>query len=350
MTGGFERLAGRRVLLTGHTGFKGSWLALWLAHLDADVSGLALEPSAPLFHDAKVSGGLVHDIRGDVRDLAAVEAAVARCRPELVIHLAAQPIVRESYADPVGTIATNVLGTTHVLDAVRRADSSCPVLVVTSDKVYAVAGRNGGNAEGDALGGSDPYSASKAAADLVAGAWARSYPAMRIAVARAGNVIGGGDATPHRLLPDIARALSAGQPVVVRNRNSVRPWQHVLDALHGYLLLADGLLGTHPEKYASAWNFGPLERPLPVSEVVDRAIEAWGSGEWYDGSDASAPHEEPALLIDPRRAVAELGWSPRWTIATAVARTIGWYRAVDAGANPADACLADIEARSEPAS
>jgi len=347
---GYAPLAGRRILLTGHTGFKGSWLALWLARLGADVSGFALEPSAPLFHEAKVAGGLVNDLRGDVRDLAAVDAAVARCRPELVMHLAAQPIVRESYADPVGTIATNVLGTTHVLDAVRRADSPCPVLVVTSDKVYAVAGRDGGNAEGDPLGGSDPYSASKAAAEIVAGAWRTSFPQMHVATARAGNVIGGGDAAADRLLPDIAGALSAGQPVVVRNRNSVRPWQHVLDALHGYLLLAGGLLGVNPEKYASAWNFGPLERPLPVSEVVDHAIEAWGSGKWQDRPDPAAPHEEAALLIDARRAAAELGWAPKWNIATAVARTIGWYRAVDRGANPADACLADIEAWSEQAS
>ena len=340
---GYDALSGRRILVTGHTGFKGSWLSLWLAQLDAAVSGFALDPQTPLFDDAKVAGGLVNDIRGDVRDLAAVENVIAQCRPQLVIHLAAQPLVRASYADPVGTISTNVLGTTHVLDAVRRATAPCPVLVVTSDKVYAVAGRESGNTEDDALGGHDPYSASKAAAEIVAGAWRSSFPEVPVATARAGNVIGGGDTATDRLMPDVVRALSAGQPIVVRNKKSVRPWQHVLDALHGYLLVGAGLLSADAEKFARAWNFGPVGRPLPVSDVVDLAIDAWGNGEWRDGSDDAAPPEEPALLVDPRRAVAGLGWAPRWDITTAVAKTVGWHRAVEAGANPADACAVDIE-------
>lgn len=341
---GCDAMAGRRILVTGHTGFKGSWLSLWLAQLDAAVSGFALDPTSGLYDDAKVASALVHDLRGDVRDLAAVETAIAQCRPELVIHLAAQPLVRASYVDPVGTISTNVLGTAHLLDAVRRAASPCPVLVVTTDKVYAVAGRENGNAEDDALGGHDPYSASKAAAEIVAAAWRDSFPQVRVATARAGNVIGGGDGATDRLLPDVVRALSDGRPVVVRNRMSVRPWQHVLDALHGYLLVGAGLLGPDSDFFARAWNFGPLSVPLPVADVVDLAIEAWGSGEWCDGTEVAAPAEEPTLLVDPRRAVAELGWSPRWDIATAVAKTIGWHRAVEAGTNPADACAADIEA------
>ena len=339
---GFEPLTGRRVLVTGHTGFKGSWLSLWLAELGAVPSGFALDPQSPLYDDARVGRSLAHDLRGDVQRTSSVDDAIAVCRPELVFHLAAQPLVRASYVDPVGTVATNVLGTVHVLDAVRRMGNPCPVVVVTSDKVYADAGRARGNAEDDPLGGADPYSASKAAAAIVARAWSASFAGMRVAEVRAGNVLGGGDTSADRLLPDVVRALSAGQPVIVRNPKSVRPWQHVLDALHGYLLVAAGLLGSRGSEFAKAWNFGPLETPLPASAVVELAIAAWGAGSWKARPDVDAPHEEPALRVDPGRAVNELGWKPRWGVATAVGRTIGWHRAVSKGTSARDACLADI--------
>lgn len=339
----FETLAGRRVLITGHTGFKGSWLSLWLAELGAAPSGFALDPQSPLYDNARIGSCLAHDLRGDVRNMSAVDDAIAVCRPELVFHLAAQPLVRASYAEPVATVETNVLGTVHVLDAVRRMSQPCPVVVVTSDKVYADAGRAGGNAEGDALGGNDPYSASKAAAAIVTRAWGSSFPEMSVAEVRAGNVLGGGDDAADRLLPDVVRALTANQPVIVRNPNSVRPWQHVLDALHGYLLVAAGLLGGTPGNYAKAWNFGPLEPPLSASAVVQLAVAAWRSGSWRAKPEADAPHEEPSLLIDPRQAMRDLGWKPRWNIATTVSRTIRWHRAVTNGTSAHDACLADIK-------
>jgi CDP-glucose 4,6-dehydratase len=335
--------AGRRVLVTGHTGFKGSWLSLWLTELGAEVSGFALDPVGPLFGESAISGRLVRDFRGNVRDPTLVEAAVAASRPELVMHLAAQPLVRASYLDPVGTFATNVLGTAQLLDAVRRSDAACPVLVVTSDKVYKDAGRAGGNVEGDPLGGHDPYSASKAAAELVAAAWSSSF-AQLIATARAGNVLGGGDQAADRLVPDVVRALSAGRPLVVRNAGAVRPWQHVLDALHGYLLVSAGLLGADAVSFARPWNFGPLAPSLTVAGVVELAIAAWGNGSWVAEPDADAPREEPSLLVDPTHAVRELGWAPHFDVATAVRRTIEWHRLVADGLPPDQACLRDIAA------
>ncbi|MGH2947327.1 MAG: CDP-glucose 4,6-dehydratase [Solirubrobacteraceae bacterium] len=326
--------SGRRVLVTGHTGFKGSWLALWLRALGAEVSGFAgpppTEPS--LFELARV-GELVDDGRGDVRDAGAVRAAVAGA--EVVFHLAAQPLVRASLEDPAGTFDVNVIGTAHVLDAARDAVIVC----VTSDKCYAPGEH--AHSEGDPLGGRDPYSASKAAQELVASAYRESF-GVRVATARAGNVIGGGDWARDRLLPDLARAAADGAPVVVRHPDAVRPWQHVLDPLRGYLLLAERLWESG--EWARAWNFGP-EEARPVRWIVDRVCSRWR----LDVRVAAPPDsvESPALRLDATAARERLGWAPRLDAEAALAATLEWYEAVRAGEDPRSLCRGQIEAFEE---
>ena len=307
---------GRRVLVTGHTGFKGSWLALWLHRLGARVSGFAADPpTAPsLFELARV-GELVEDVRGDVRDAGAVRHAARRARPEVVLHLAAQPIVRTSLEDPPATYAVNVVGTANVLDATRDAVVVC----VTSDKCYTPALH--AHREDAPLGGPDPYSSSKAAQELVASAYRQSF-GVRVATARAGNVIGGGDWARDRLLPDLARAAASGEPVVVRNPAAVRPWQHVLGPLSGYLLLAQRL--AQSADWAAGWNFGLApEQARPVGWVVERVAEAWGVDvRLAEGGDAI---EDPALRLDAAAARERLGWVPAWDLAAGLAATVSWY-------------------------
>lgn len=343
------------MLLTGHTGFKGSWLSLWLLRLGAEVWGYALPPEShrSLFDDlaqAKESSLLHHQL-GDLRDLQALQEVVQQAQPEVVLHLAAQPLVRRSYKDPLGTWATNVQGSLHVLEALKLLQHRCAVVMVTTDKVYTNREWDFGYRENDRLGGHDPYSASKAAAELAIASWRASFcgpgphqtPHLAIATARAGNVIGGGDWAEDRIVPDAMRCLAAGAPIPVRSPQATRPWQHVLEPLGGYLLLAERLYA-EGASYASAFNFGPdLESNRSVQELVEAALQHW-PGQWQDLSDPEAPHEAGRLHLQIDKAHHQLGWQPRWDFATTVARTVGWYQAVQEGGSALDCCMADLEA------
>jgi CDP-glucose 4,6-dehydratase len=323
--------AGRRILVTGHTGFKGSWLAYWLTRLGAEVTGYALEPPTdPSLFEALDLGTLVHHVVADVRDEHRLAEEMIAARPDVVFHLAAQPLVRLSYEDPGETFATNVMGTVNVLEAVRTCDSVAAVVVVTSDKCYRNLEDGRAFAEDDALGGRDPYSASKGCAELATAAYAASFfstgPAA-VASARAGNVIGGGDWAPDRIIPDCVRALVAGRPVFVRNPDAVRPWQHVLEPLAGYLWLAASLLDAG-RGFEGPWNFGPGERDVarPVRWVADRFLEEWGAGSWTTPEVvAPQPHEARYLSLNSAKAAQLLGWAPVWDASEAVRRTAAWY-------------------------
>ena len=335
-----EFWAGRRVLVTGHTGFKGSWLCEMLLARKAVVSGLALAPDTrpALFDQLNLARRMDHAI-GDIRDPALVAARLHDTRPDVVLHLAAQPLVRRSYRDPLGTWATNVMGTAHVLDTVRQLDAPCAVVVVTTDKVYENREWEHPYRETDPLGGHDPYSASKAGTELVAHSWHKAFFAksgVRLATARAGNVIGGGDWSEDRILPDLARAFGAGHPLLVRNRHAVRPWQHVLDPLLGYLLLAERLSGPDGARFETGFNFGPEPADQrSVGALVEEARLHW-AGAWTDATDPDAPHEAGQLALSIERARLVLGWQPRWNFARAVAETVAWYRDVAGGADPAE--------------
>jgi CDP-glucose 4,6-dehydratase len=338
--------AGRRVLLTGHTGFKGGWLALWLHRLGASVTGFAAAPPTDpaLFSLARV-GDLVDDVRGDVRDLAALEAAVARAEPEVVLHLAAQPVVRRAWREPVETFASNTLGTVHLLDAVRRRAPGAAVVVITSDKCYADPDSGRFFTEDDRLGGHDPYSASKAAAEIVAASFRESL-GVRAATARAGNVIGGGDWAEDRIVPDAVRAAHAGRTLEVRDPGAIRPWQHVLNPLSGYLALAERLAGS--AELATSFNFAPpVDAPQrPVGWLVERFAAAWDGG--LPAAAPAAPQEGPEeaarLGLDPSKAAALLGWEERWPIERGVAATADWYRRVLGGEDARAVTLEQIEA------
>jgi CDP-glucose 4,6-dehydratase len=345
---------GRRVLLTGHTGFKGGWLALWLNRLGAHVTGYALAPStAPsLFHGAAVAEHVRH-VEGDIRDLAHLERVWREVQPEIVFHLAAQALVRRSYAEPLLTVSTNVIGTANVLEIARRVDAPCALVLITSDKCYENHEWHRGYHERDELGGRDIYSASKAAADIIISGYRRSFTAparsdgVRVASARAGNVIGGGDWSPDRIVPDSMRALFAARPIPVRNPTAVRPWQHVLEPLSGYLLLGARLL-SHDRAArttaSQAWNFGPeLYDSRTVADLIERVIASWGEGRVVHTPQPEAPHESGLLRLDISKAKRELGWAPRWNFETAVEKTVDWYRAAFDAGNLTDACLRQIE-------
>lgn len=322
---------GRRVFLTGHTGFKGSWLALWLAELGAKVTGYALSPSGSsnLFDQARV-GDKIESVVADVCDAERLVQAMRDARPDVVLHLAAQSLVRASYDAPVETFAVNVMGTTHVLEATRQVPSVRSVVVVTTDKCYENREWVWGYREGDTLGGHDPYSASKACAELVTAAYRRSFLATRsigVASVRAGNVIGGGDWATDRIVPDIARAALLGKSVLVRNPRSTRPWQHVLDVLHGYLLVAERL-HDDPARFAEAWNFGPpAEDVRAVSELADTVCARWGTGARWHHEAVEQPHEARALTLDATKARTAVGWSPALDFEQAVHWTVDWYKA-----------------------
>jgi CDP-glucose 4,6-dehydratase len=334
---------GRRVLVTGHSGFKGSWLALWLKRLGADVTGAALPPpSEPNLFEAMQLGDLVDHHEVDIRDGDALDAAVMETAPEIVFHLAAQPIVRRSYQEPVETLATNVMGTAHLLEAVRKTPSVRAVIVVTSDKCYENREWVWGYRESDAMGGSDPYSCSKGATELVTSAYRRSFfqgnDQAKIASVRAGNVIGGGDWAEDRLVPDIVRAAYRNEAVSIRNPRATRPWQHVLEPLGGYLLVAARLLEEGGERFADGWNFGPSENGVvDVKRLAGLIQTAWGEGapSFSFGQVGDQPHEANLLRLDISKAASLLGWQPLLNIEETVAWTVDWYRGYQA--NPAHA-------------
>lgn len=342
----------KRVLITGHTGFKGSWLSLWLQSMGAQVMGYALPPptNPSLFDEARVSEGMVSVI-GDIRDLDHVCSVLSQYQPEIVIHMAAQPLVRYSYLDPVETYSTNVMGSVNLLEAVRRVGGVKAVVNVTSDKCYENNEWVWGYRENEAMGGYDPYSNSKGCAELVTSAYRNSFfhpdlyhvHGVAIASARAGNVIGGGDWAGDRLIPDIIRACVKHQPVSIRNPNSIRPWQHVLEPLSGYLLLAQKLY-EEGAAYAEGWNFGPNDdEAKPVSWILDKFTHAWGEGaSWIlDGSEH--PHEAHYLKLDCSKAKTRLQWQPRWTLTNAIELICAWHKAHLADMDMRNLCMQQIE-------
>ena len=345
--------AGRRVFVTGHTGFKGSWLTRWLLDLGARVTGYALEPDTDpsLFEELGLARHVDSRI-GDVRDLGSLSSALLKTRPEIVFHLAAQPLVRRSYAEPLYTFETNVMGTANLLEAVRGCEAARVVVNITTDKVYENPETGRPFAEDEPLGGHDPYSASKACSEIVSAAYRRSFFAGNaggpaLATARAGNVIGGGDWSEDRIVPDIVRALEVGEPVKVRNPDAVRPWQHVLEPLAGYLTLAEALWRDGRER-AGAYNFGPEPDDVhPVRDLVDRSIEAWGAGSWEVLGAGGQPHEAGLLSLTIDKARDELGWRPLWGFETTVERTVSWYRRVASGEDPETVTFEDLSAYSE---
>jgi len=343
---------GRRVLLTGHTGFKGAWLTLWLEKMGAQVTGYALAPVGEPSMFGLVHGGRDQRASHDVRDLPTVREVVAQAQPEVIFHLAAQALVRKSYAEPVETYATNVMGTVNVLEAARACQSLRAIVVVTSDKCYDNREWPWGYRESDPMGGYDPYSNSKGCAELVAAAWRNSYfnPArhaehgVALATARAGNVIGGGDWSEDRLVPDLLRAFAAGQPALIRNRNAVRPWQHVLEPLHGYLLLAERL-ATEGARWAEAWNFGPHDADArPVAWIADALAGEWGDAARWQDDGGNHPHEAAWLKLDCSKARQQLGWQPRWDLAHALRAIVAWHQAQQRGADMREVSLAQIAA------
>lgn len=338
---------GKRVFITGHTGFKGAWLSLWLTRLGAQVTGFALP--APTQTSLFALIGLqnhLHHIEGDIRDLAHLTSELQTAQPEIVLHLAAQSLVRSSYQFPVDTFATNVMGTVHVLEAIRQSASVKAAIMVTSDKCYDNKEQIWGYREQDSMGGHDPYSSSKGCAELVTHAYRSSFmhdtQATAIATARAGNVIGGGDWATDRLIPDIMQSLMQGRTVTLRNPNAIRPWQHVLEPLSGYLLLAEQLY-EEGSKFAQAWNFGPDDQDaLSVEWVTRQLFLAWGTDMRYQ-VEASLLHESNLLKLDCSKARTHLQWQPQWHAKTAIEQVCAWYKAYLAGENMLAFTIAQIE-------
>ena len=338
----FDIYRGRRVFVTGHTGFKGSWLCEWLLSLGAEVcgfsNGIPTKPS--LFAQLRLARRIAADLRGDVRDRVAVRAAIEATRPDFVFHLAAQPLVRQSYAEPVETFDTNVMGTVHVLDALRSLKNKCSAVMITTDKCYENKETARPYREDDPMGGYDPYSCSKGCDELVIASYRRSFfgdPSadVWVASARAGNVVGGGDWAKDRLVPDCFRALQKGEPIPVRNKVSTRPWQHVLEPLSGYLALGAALDARQDfAKVASGFNFGPNPKSnRTVKDVVEELLKHV-KGTWVDRSDPNAVHEAGLLNLDIRKAAKVLGWKPRWDFETTLAKVAEWYAGAQAGEKP----------------
>lgn len=342
---------GKKVFMTGHTGFKGSWLSLWLQSMGADLTGFSLEPNTTpsLFDVAGVAAGM-HSVIGDIRNQTELASALRDAAPEIVIHMAAQPLVRESYADPVSNYATNVMGTVHLLDAVRHSPGVKSVVIVTSDKCYENREWHWAYREESALGGDDPYSNSKACSELVTSSYRKSFfnpdkfaeHGVAVASARAGNVIGGGDWAKDRLVPDALAALIAGSPLVLRHPHATRPWQHVLEPLNGYLVLAEALYKEGPT-HANAWNFGPYEfSDRTVGWIVDRLCGLWGLAIPKHQETGPVPHEAGYLKVDSSRARALLGWAPKLDLDTTLQWIVDWTRNHQSGANLHDFTLSQI--------
>lgn len=342
----------RRVLLTGHTGFKGSWLSLWLHALGARVTGCALEPpTAPSLYEQARVAEVVRSIFADVRDFPRLRDLIADCRPEVVIHMAAQSVVRRGYEDPIETYSSNVMGTVHLLEALRQLSHRCVVVNVTSDKCYANQEWVWGYRENEPMGGRDPYSNSKGCAELVTTAYRESYfPAesfdehgVALASARAGNAIGGGDWTSNQLIPDLVRSFLAGEPCPIRNPSAIRPWQFVLEPLRGYLLLAERL-AQDPRRFASGWNFGPVEADAkPVSWIADQMVALWGGDASWCRDGASHPREAHYLKLDTSKARAGLDWAPAVPLNEALEWIAEWYREHQAGSDLRRITCAQIE-------
>jgi len=342
----------KTVLVTGHTGFKGSWLLMLLEKLGANVYGIALEPESRPNHFKQANMLKLHNLihlEIDIRNRNTIEIAIQRANPDIIIHLAAQALVREGYVSPYETWETNVMGTISVLEGLRKLKKACAVVVATTDKVYGNNEWCYAYRETDRLGSNDPYSASKSATELAVSCWRNSYyntnqlcgNTIRIATARSGNVIGGGDWANDRIVPDAIRALTKKRPIRVRNPESIRPWQHVLDPLYGYLLLAERLYqGNH--NISASYNFGPeSECQKSVKELVETMLKFW-PGMWVSSEDPSQPHEARTLLLSITRAKDELGWKPRWGFTEAVEKTIKWYREVESGIDPRLKTMSDI--------
>ena len=343
---------GKQVFLTGHTGFKGGWLALWLQEMGAIVTGFALEPQTnpSLFDVASVGEGMT-SIIGDIRDGAALAAAVAQAQPDIVLHLAAQPLVRYSYDSPVETFGTNVMGTVHLLEAVRACASVRSCVVVSSDKCYENREWPWGYRENEAMGGYDPYSASKGCTELVTSAYRNSYfntarhaeHGMALGSGRAGNVIGGGDWAVDRLVPDLLGAFERKEVAIIRNPGAIRPWQHVLEPLSGYLVLAQRLYEDGPQ-FAEGWNFGPADSDAqPVSWIAERMAQCWAdSAQFRIEANAAAPHEANYLKLDCSKARTQLSWTPRWPLARALDEVVDWHREFLAGSDMRQVCIDQI--------
>jgi CDP-glucose 4,6-dehydratase len=342
---------GKRVFLTGHTGFKGSWLSLWLQSLGADLTGYALTPPThpSLFDEADVADGM-HSLIGDIRDLALLQQAMHEAQPEIVIHMAAQPLVRYSYQNPVETYATNVMGTVHLLEAVRNTPGVKAVVNITTDKCYENREWVWGYRENEPMGGYDPYSNSKGCAELVSAAYRSSFfnssshaqHGVALATVRAGNVIGGGDWAQDRLIPDILTAFEQGRSVDIRNPHAIRPWQHVLEPLSGYLTLAECLY-EHGPGYAEGWNFGPNDEDAkPVGWIVEQMAALWGNDAQWQIDHGEHPHEANYLKLDCSKAKSQLDWHPRWNLGEALAAIVAWHRAYLSGQDMKAFSLAQI--------
>ena len=345
---------GRKVLMTGHTGFKGSWLSLWLQAMGADLRGISLAPptTPALFDVANVAQGMDSRI-ADIRDAGTIARLVKDFQPEVVIHMAAQPLVRLSYQQPIETYATNVMGTVHVLEAARHAGSVRAIVNITTDKCYDNREWAWGYREDEAMGGHDPYSSSKGCAELVSSAYRNSFlkdAGIAMATARAGNVIGGGDWALDRLVPDTLLALEKGQPVQIRNPHATRPWQHVLEPLSGYLLLAEKLYEqgqtqatTQGQSFAEGWNFGPKDEDArPVQWIVEQLCKAWGQGASWQQQPGNHPHEANYLKLDISKAKQRLHWTPRWSLDTALTHITDWHQAWLGGQDMRALCLKQI--------
>ena len=339
----------KKVFLTGHTGFKGSWLSLWLSSMGAKVTGYALAPNTTpsLFNVLDIDSLIETSHIADIRDLPTLQKAMTQAKPDVVIHMAAQPLVRYSYANPVETYATNVMGTVHVLESTRRIESARATVVVTTDKCYENREREAGYREDEAMGGFDPYSSSKGCAELVTSAYRQSYftnstQGNQIASARAGNVIGGGDWSEDRLIPDAIRAFEASQPLMIRNPLATRPWQHVLEPLSGYLILAQALYG-RGSVFASAWNFGPNDNDnRTVQEVAELMISQWDKTARWEKEGSEQPHEAHLLKLDCSKARSQLGWIPKWNLELATQKIVQWQKAYQAKENMQAVSLAQI--------
>ena len=341
--------SGKKVFLTGHTGFKGSWLSLWLASMGAKVTGYSLAPNTTpnLFEVLAIDSLIEKSHIADIRDLAGLQKAMAEAKPDVVIHMAAQPLVRYSYVNPVDTYATNVMGTVHVLESTRTIESARATVVVTTDKCYENKEWVWGYRENEPMGGYDPYSNSKGCAELVTSAYRQSYfssPSSinKVASARAGNVIGGGDWSEDRLIPDAIKAFEANKPLMIRNPLATRPWQHVLEPLSGYLILAKALY-EQGSSFASGWNFGPRDEDnRSVQEVVDLLISNWSNSARWEKEGEDQPHEAHLLKLDCSKARSQLGWIPKWSLETTTQKIVEWQKAFQAKENMQEVSLAQI--------